>query len=241
MRTYAFTLLELLVVIAIIAILAALLFPALSAAKEQGQRTACLNNVRQLGLAWQIYGEENGQKMPLNDTDLSARPIARSPLGSWVVGNSKVDTDVSNITSGTLYPYIKNPGVYHCPRSQRVGPTGAPILWNYSLSVYLGGPATNDAGCVSLYQMNQLRKPAQTLTFLDEDDSTVDDGQFLYSGTVSSWYNIPSWRHARGTILAFADNHVEYWKWQGSLPTSYYFGGTVETPADVTRLQQTAP
>ena len=81
---------------------------------------------------------------------------------------------------------------------------------------------------------------------MDEDDSSLDDGHFLYSGTQNVWFNYPAWRHGNGTVLAFADGHEEYWKWHGALPTVDYFedSSDVTDPlslADIKRLQQTAP
>jgi hypothetical protein len=101
-------------------------------------------------------------------------------------------------------------------------------------------------GVQPLYRMSQIHSAAKALTYMDEDDSTVDDGHFLYSGNRNIWFNIPAWRHRHGTVLAFADGHEEYWKWQGSVPGVTYFGdpSDVTDPAsiaDIQRLQQTAP
>jgi prepilin-type processing-associated H-X9-DG protein len=97
-----------------------------------------------------------------------------------------------------------------------------------------------------VYKTSQIQKPSTTLTFLEEDDLSIDDGHFLYSATIDNWLNVPSWRHQNGDTLAFADGHVEYWKWRSPLPTSTYWDtGTGSTDAatlqDFTRLQQTAP
>jgi len=245
----AFTLIELLVVIAIIAILAALLMPALSAAKEKAQRTICLNNQKQLDVAWHLYTGDANEKLPMNDVDLSIATVPRSTSNSWVTGNAIYDAAPSTLTSGSLYPYTKSLPTYRCPIDRAtVSGTTTLILRTYSLSCYMAGaPAdVDDYGLQPLYLTSQIRTPAQTLTFMDEDDSTVDDGHFLYSGTRSIWFNIPGWRHRHGTVLGFADAHEEYWKWRGALPDTTYFmdPGDLTDPdslADVKRLQLTAP
>lgn len=248
-RLAGFTLIELLVVIAIIAVLAALLLPALSKAKEKAQRTICSNNQRQLGVGWQLYTGDAAEKMPLNDVDLSNSTIPRSTTNSWVTGNALADAAPSAITSGTLYPYTKTLGVYHCPvdRANITGTT-TPILRTCSLSCYLGGGQadTDNWGIQPFHRTSQLHNASKTLSFMDEDDSTLDDGHFLYSGTINAWFNFPAWRHRNGAVLAFADGHEEYWKWRGALPPASYFqdSSDVTDPqelADLKHLQTTAP
>src|SRR5258708_2105762 len=140
----AFTLIELLVVIAIIAILAGMLLPALSKAKAKGQSIACLNNLRQLQLAWIIYADDHNDlmcpnKSTGNGTDLDSY---RGLPGSWVLGNVRLDSSPTNIESGVLFPYTKSLGVYKCPtdRSFTVKAPKVPRNRSYMLNLYLDGP-----------------------------------------------------------------------------------------------------
>jgi prepilin-type N-terminal cleavage/methylation domain-containing protein/prepilin-type processing-associated H-X9-DG protein len=247
-RRQAFTLIELLVVIAIIAILAGLLLPALARAKERSQRTTDQNNQRQLNLAWQMYSADFGERIVLNDVDLSNPTVPRSTTNSWVTGNVVMDADPTNIMNGTLYPYAKNVKIYKCPADRSVTfNSSVPRNRTYSLSCYLGGGKEDldDWGVRAFYRTSQIRNTSQTLTFIEEDEQTIDDGHFLYPPNAGNWYNIPSWRHANGTVLGFVDGHTEYWKWKSQHPTTTAFmGGAMEDPKgydDLARLMRTTP
>ena len=243
MKSRGFTLIELLVVIAIIAILAALLFPVLSEGKEKANRTFCLNNQKQLDVAWQMYADESGGILASNGVDFNEAGAVESPTNSWVTGNAGLDTNITTITDGSLYPYIKNIQCYRCPldTSRVLGMTTL-ILRTYSLSCFMSGPdGDSEFGIKPLHQTSQIKRPSQSLTFIDEDDSTIDDGHFLYPATGNEWMNVPAWRHANGDTLAFADGHMEYWKWRSTLPTLYSTAANPATLQDLTRLEQTAP
>jgi prepilin-type N-terminal cleavage/methylation domain-containing protein/prepilin-type processing-associated H-X9-DG protein len=245
MANRAFTLIELLVVIAIIAILAALLMPVLGHAKERAQRIHCLNNEKQLTLGWQLYADEDHGILASNDWDFRSSSVAESPPGSWVVGNAGLDTNEADITSGTIFSYIKVMSCYRCSADQStVLGTTTLTLRSYSLSCFMGGPPgdTQQYNIKPVHRLNQITAPATALTFLEEDISTIDDGHFLYSDTANIWYNLPAWRHANGSTLAFADGHQEYWKWRSALPAAN-FGQVITDPAalaDIHRLQKTA-
>jgi prepilin-type N-terminal cleavage/methylation domain-containing protein len=240
-----FTLVELLVVIAILAILASLLLPALSAGKARALTTSCLNNQRQLGLAWTLYASEAGGRLPLN-LDSVVNGIHRSPPGSWVTGSARWDADPATISRGTLFPYAQSIKIYHCPadHSCLVG-TSTPRLRSVSLSIYMAGD-----DCVSnfmvypLMKFSEIRHPSKSLTFLDEDENGINNGGFLYASKIDEWLDTPARRHQDGLVLVFADNHSEYWKWKGPAPVSWFNGGYVTDPMelrDLKRLQQTAP
>src|SRR6185437_3165715 len=106
----AFTLIELLVVVAIIAILAGLLLPALSQAKEKGQSAACQNNLRHLVLGWTLYAESNEDRLA---GSIAVKGV--NQRGSWVLGNARQDRTTSNILSGVMFDYAADVDAYRCP------------------------------------------------------------------------------------------------------------------------------
>jgi prepilin-type N-terminal cleavage/methylation domain-containing protein len=227
----AFTLIELLVVIAIIAILAALLLPVLTAAKAKAQRIACVNNIKQLGTAWAMYnGDNNGRIASCWPFDPTTGSIN---LNAWVLGVATtvnipsfgiVDPGVLDCTNknalsrGTLFPYLQSYDIYRCPSEQRtVG--GVTVLRSYSMNNWMNGePFANAANNLDtthrLFQRDSsILSPAQLYIFLDEDDSTINDGMFVvYMDPAQGMQDEPSLRHKTGYPLAFGDGHSESFK-----------------------------
>ena len=109
------------------------------------------------------------------------------------------------------------------------------------------GPWTDTTyGVQPLSKITQIGNTSKTLTFIDEDVQSLDDGHFLYATNYNDWLNIPGWSHRNGAVLTFADAHAEYWKWKSEKPTSTWFegGGGLTDPLaieDLNRLQRTAP
>jgi len=229
MREKGFTLIELLVVIAIIAILAALLLPALARAKANALNAACLNNLKQLETSWHLYTVDyNDLVVPNNSVYGVGVPNATG--ASWCPGSARYDTTTTNIQNGLLFEYNRSVGIYHCPADLSTIEDQAgnklPQLRNrsYNMSQSVNGYPEFDQfllthiPCFKRSAQVQGPGPSQCLVFIDENEDTLLDAQFgmptdYYDGT-TMWWDMPSNRHSQGANLSFSDGHVEHWRWQ---------------------------
>jgi prepilin-type N-terminal cleavage/methylation domain-containing protein/prepilin-type processing-associated H-X9-DG protein len=241
-RQSAFTLIELLVVIAIIAILAAMLLPALSKAKGRAHGVACLNNTKQIMLGWMLYLGDNDDKIP---------PKIVSNGQDWTVNPDNtnsfklVDSDPAN--GSLLGPYVKSPGVYKCPADVFKSPLNpGPRVLSTAASASLGNKPTivNDPSLGRTYfgatKLSQLIRPGAAMTFvtLDEHPDSIDDAVFHticgLSKSGAQFRNIPaSYHYGGGCNFSFADGHSEIKKWKDPrtvIPVTYTKIGNINVP-----------
>ena len=249
-----FTLIELLVVIAVIAILACLLLPALFRARTKAQGLYCMNNTKQLVLAWIMYADDNSGNLVLNQ-NLGAPGFVEN---SWITGfltwtTANDNTNLSYLTEdhyAKLARYLtKNKNIYKCPADVFVSAPQQALGWparvrSVSMNFWMGDGATSgdkDWGGFLVYKkMSDMRKtpPAKAWVLVDEHPDSINDGA-LFVSSGGQWVDIPASYHSGACGFAFADGHSEIHKWRGAgiqVPVQYVTFAQLDAAADTDRI-----
>jgi len=226
-----FTLIELLVVIAVLAILAALLLPALARAKARAQAIVCLNNLKQLQLAWSLYVEDNNNWLvPNNPVLFPSQTGART----WALGDIRYgNPDGTNIDyiigerEGSLGPYVKNPKMFKCPADKSLTKladgNSYPRVRSYSMNGFMGTRILerSDAAPASFLRVEEFYKVyrvgrCELLVFMDVHEDSLIDCLFYLGRDINLelWSHLPASRHMGSGEISYTDGHAEIHRWR---------------------------
>ncbi len=259
-RRWAFTLIELLVVIAIIAILAAMLLPALNRAKDQARTIACLSNLKQLETCWHLYAVDNQDLLPPNDSisilDNSGDAVNAVKSISWCPDHARTDLTSSNLQQGLLFPYNRSVAIYHCPADRSTIELADGTLLSqlrdrsYNMSQSVNGypefpdptGTLTNIPCWKKFTLIVRPSPSKLFVFIDEHSDTLVNAQFGNPVGVpvwpQIWFDMPADRHNQGACLTFADGHAEHWRWKvPKVFTGWFLAPTPQELPDYFRVQ----
>ncbi|HZL41650.1 MAG TPA: type II secretion system protein [Verrucomicrobiae bacterium] len=241
-RKHGFTLIELLVVIAVIAILAGILLPTLARSRVRAEAIFCLNNTKQLTVAWMIYADEHNGRLAYNlgadATSTNRMTILGKPTPmsvNWVDNvldwnaHNPDNTNAAKMMSGGIAPYAMAPTVYRCPADHAVSKDQRLAGWrgrvrSYSMNAMIGDAGTftlsgwnvNNPDYVQFFKITSIPQPSDIFVFLDEHPDSINDGYFLNRAYTHEWHDLPASYHSGGASFSFADGHAELHHWRAA-------------------------
>ena len=239
MKTRAFTLIELLVVIAIIALLMAIIMPALSLAKKKAGTTVCLSNTKNLALAWYMYmGENDGRIVSSEDTGTERSGefvgwigVPRDLNGN-LMGNTQTDPPVTNedeirgIKEGLLFPYLKEPRTYHCPadnvRKSIYDKTAVFVTYSVPTCLYGFPNDTSASYNLQIRRFSEITAPSTRYVFVEAGETRNWNASHHFVIGSPETTNLATWgwwgpiaiNHGDSSVLGFCDGHSEMRRWR---------------------------
>lgn len=239
-----FTLVELLVVIAIIGVLSAILLPALAKSKARAQGVFCLNNTKQLTVAWVLYADDHDGRLAYNLGSSGATPVLLGVNPAFPMSMSWADnvldwelssdnTNAARLTASGIGPYVTRSATsYRCPadyvlsRRQREAGWSARVR-SYSMNAMVGdagsfsqsGVNENNPDYLQFFKFSSIPRPMNIFVFLDEHPDSIDDGYFLNRAERHEWNDLPASYHNGAASFSFADGHSEIHRWRNAATT----------------------
>ena len=237
----AFTLTELLVVLATLAILAVVLLPALGSTQPGSAKVfQCLNNLRQMAVAWTLYSEDNHDRLVNNfDIPSTQTEVANKTYRNWIndIMDWSISSYVTNLDSIRLapfYSYTGSIGVYKCPADNYLAPIQQAVGWtarprSYSMNCFFGATTPTSTKDSNFFYSNYrqflktsaMPNPANLYVMLEEHPDSINDGLCnnnanpnVAAWSPARWSDLPGSNHAGAAGFSFADGHSEIHQWK---------------------------
>ncbi len=212
-KRFGFTLIELLVVIAIIALLAAILFPVFARARENARKSACMNNLKNLSLAFIQYTQDYDETLPTQIHNTTGANVEGGWMFYTVFGTSTSNAKFDS-TRGAIYPYIKNTQIYICPSDTKGREAGDSYAANECIfnsgSPIKTGKSLADFQNVSKWMMLGEERAG---------NGTTDDAHMSLGNSFTT-------THLDSTGISFLDGHVKFYRSEKIKSDGYQIGGT---------------